>query len=77
MAICPHCEKPITLKKGEQNQVCRQTEGAIKKEIMYSCPHCEKVIGFGFFIGGLLPGLLQIIGKAVTGPAQRELDASK
>jgi hypothetical protein len=26
----------------------------VKKEIMYSCPHCDAVLGFGFFIGGLL-----------------------
>jgi primosomal protein N' len=56
MAKCPHCEKAITLKKGKENQICRQTEGTLKKEIMYSCPYCDKVIGFGFFIGGLLTG---------------------
>ena len=56
MAKCPYCEKTVTLKKGEQNQVRREIEGAIKKEVMYSCPHCEKVIGVGFFIGGWLTG---------------------
>ena len=28
--------------------------GVIKKEIMYSCPHCDSILGFGFFLGGLL-----------------------
>jgi hypothetical protein len=28
----------------------------VKKEVMYSCPHCDAVLGFGFFIGGLLTG---------------------
>ncbi len=56
MAKCPHCEETVTLKKGESNQICRQTEGSAKKEVMYSCPHCEKVIGFAFFLGGILTG---------------------
>jgi primosomal protein N' len=56
MAICPHCEKPVTLTKGELHQVCRQTEGTAKKEVMYSCPHCDKVMGFAFFLGGMLTG---------------------
>jgi hypothetical protein len=37
-------------------EVNRETEGFIKKEIMYSCPHCDSILGFGFFIGGLLTG---------------------
>ena len=32
----------------------REVSGLIKKEIMYSCPHCDSILGFGFFIGGLL-----------------------
>ena len=56
MAKCPYCEKPVTLKKGEQNQICRQTEGTVKKEVMYSCPHCNKILGFAFFRGGVLTG---------------------
>lgn len=56
MAKCPHCEKPVTLTRSDPNEVIRQAEGMVKKEIMYSCPHCEKVIGFGFFMGGLLTG---------------------
>ena len=58
MAKCPHCEKTVALKKGEQNQVCRQTEGTAKKEVMYSCPHCNKISGFAFFLGGVLTGRL-------------------
>ena len=53
---CPHCEKTVTLTKGEPNQIYRETEGVAKKEVMYSCPHCEKVIGFAFFLGGVLTG---------------------
>ena len=56
MAKCPHCEKPVTLKKGEQNQVQRDVVGSFKKETMYACPHCEKVLGFAFYIGGLVTG---------------------
>jgi len=56
MAKCPHCEKTVTLKRSDPNEVVRQSEGKLKKEVMYSCPHCEKVIGFGFFMGGLLTG---------------------
>ncbi|MHC4881869.1 MAG: hypothetical protein ACYTFX_09540 [Planctomycetota bacterium] len=56
MAKCPHCEKSVTLKKGEQNQVQRDVVGSLKKETMYSCPHCDKVLGFAHYIGGLLTG---------------------
>jgi len=28
----------------------------VKKEIMYSCPHCDCVLGFSFFLGGVLTG---------------------
>lgn len=32
----------------------REVSGLVKKEIMYSCPHCDSILGFGFFLGGLL-----------------------
>ena len=56
MAKCPHCEKTVTLKKGEENQVHRDVVGSLKKETMYACPHCDKVLGFAFFFGGFLTG---------------------
>ncbi len=59
MAKCPHCEKEVTLgasRKEENNEVQRETEGMIKKEVMYSCPHCDCVLGFAFFLGGLITG---------------------
>jgi hypothetical protein len=40
----------------EADEVHKDVVGVVKKEIMYSCPHCECVLGFGFFIGGLLTG---------------------
>ena len=51
MATCPHCEKRVTLKDGDSNQVHCEVAG-----MMYSCPHCEKVLGFAFFMGGFLTG---------------------
>jgi endogenous inhibitor of DNA gyrase (YacG/DUF329 family) len=59
MAKCPYCDKPVSLVADgpdRENAVRKETDGAIKKEIMYSCPHCERVLGFGFFPGGLLTG---------------------
>ena len=56
MAKCPHCEKPVTLKEGNSNQVRCEVIGKVKKETMYSCPHCDKVLGFAYFLGGLLTG---------------------
>jgi uncharacterized protein with PIN domain len=59
MAICPYCEKPVSLQANgseKKNEVCKEIKGAIKKEVMYSCPHCGKVLGFGFFFGGLATG---------------------
>ena len=59
MAKCPYCEKPVTLKRNgadRKNEVSKETRGTIKKEVMYSCPHCEKVLGFGFFFGGIATG---------------------
>jgi len=51
MAKCPHCEQHVDL-----DNVQREVEGSIKKEILYSCPYCQKVLGCGFFFGGLLTG---------------------
>ncbi len=45
MAICPHCQKTVTLKDSE-NEVKKEVKGSAKKEVMYSCPHCNKVLGF-------------------------------
>jgi hypothetical protein len=62
MAKCPHCQQPVTLERTKRevgsapDDVHKDVVGAIKKEIMYSCPHCDAVLGFGFFIGGLLTG---------------------
>jgi hypothetical protein len=59
MAKCPHCEKSVSLAVGgseKKNEVCKEVKGTIKKEIMYSCPHCDKVLGFGWFFGGLVTG---------------------
>lgn len=51
MAKCPYCEKDISLEN-----VGKEVEGTIKKEVMYFCPHCKTVLGFSFFIGGALTG---------------------
>lgn len=61
MAKCPFCEKDVVLDRGQsesglEKEVRRETKGAIKKEVMYSCPHCDRVLGFGFFFGGILTG---------------------
>lgn len=56
MAKCPHCEKPVTLEEDDTNQVRCEVVGTIKKETMYFCPHCDKVLGFAYFLGGLLTG---------------------
>ena len=62
MAKCPYCKQSITLEKTKREsaesveEVHKEVTGMIKKEIMYSCPHCESVLGFGFFMGGLLTG---------------------
>ncbi len=55
MAICPYCQKTVTLKDSE-NEVKKEVKGSAKKEVMYSCPHCNKVLGFAFFLGGVLTG---------------------
>ena len=59
MAKCPYCEKHVVLKASgseNENEVRKETKGTIKKEVMYSCPHCDKVLGFGFFLGGMITG---------------------
>ena len=62
MAKCPHCGNKVTLEGAHReagdlpDEIHKEVVGAIKKEIMYSCPHCDSVLGFGFFIGGLLTG---------------------
>lgn len=60
MAKCPHCSKLVTLSEktgsAESRPVRKEVFGKVKKEVMYSCPHCDAVLGFGFFMGGLLTG---------------------
>jgi hypothetical protein len=59
MAKCPYCELPVALEShgpDKLNEVRKEVDGIVKKEIMYSCPHCDRVLGFSFFVGGLLTG---------------------
>ena len=64
MAKCPYCKQVVTLDKTKRESaeisfpeaVAKEVSGSIKKEIMYSCPNCDSVLGFGFFLGGLLTG---------------------
>ncbi len=59
MAKCPYCKQELTLEKTHRETaetVHKEVEGVIKKEIMYSCPECDSILGFGFFIGGILTG---------------------
>jgi len=59
MAKCPHCDKEVSLEatnKDESSEVHKESEGIVKKEVMYSCPHCDRVLGFAFFLGGLWTG---------------------
>jgi len=59
MAKCPYCEKEVTLgstRRDEKNEVQKDVEGFMKKEVMYSCPHCDRILGFSFFFGGLATG---------------------
>jgi predicted nucleic acid binding AN1-type Zn finger protein len=62
MAKCPYCKQVVTLEKTKREsadfneEVHKEVSDVVKKEIMYSCPHCESVLGFGFFMGGLLTG---------------------
>ncbi len=57
MAKCPHCKEEVTLdstRKDSADEVQKDVEGMVKKEVMYSCPHCDCVLGFAFFLGGML-----------------------
>ena len=57
MAKCPHCSQRVTLdsaSRDSKDEVQKDVEGTVKKEIMYSCPHCDSVLGFAYFLGGLL-----------------------
>jgi len=62
VAKCPYCKQSVTLEKTRRDsmdhheEVQKDVAGVVKKEIMYSCPHCESILGFGFFLGGLLTG---------------------
>ena len=61
MAKCPHCKKPVTLNEKaaaspDSRPVRKEVVGTVKKEVMYSCPHCDCVLGFSFFLGGVLTG---------------------
>ena len=59
MAKCPYCENEVTLNSDgydRKNTVNRELKGTLKKEVMYSCPHCDRILGFGYFFGGLLTG---------------------
>jgi hypothetical protein len=62
MPKCPYCKQSLALEHTKRDtmtpteEVHREVEGFVKKEVMYSCPHCDSILGFGFFIGGLLTG---------------------
>ncbi len=59
MATCPYCGKPVSLKANgpdKKNEIGKEVQGTLKKEVMYSCPHCDKVLGFSFFFGGVVTG---------------------
>ena len=59
MPRCPYCQNEVTIKstkRDESDEVHKEVDGVIKKEIMYSCPHCDSVLGFAFFMGGLFTG---------------------
>lgn len=60
MAKCPHCGKQVTLdttkKEKGVDEVRRDVEGLIKKEVMYSCQNCDRVLGFAFYFGGVATG---------------------
>jgi len=62
MAKCPYCKQVLSLEKTRREsaelteEVHKDISGVVKKEIMYSCPHCDSILGFGFFMGGLLSG---------------------
>ena len=62
MAKCPQCKQMVTLERTNRevadasDAVHKDVVGLIKKEVMYSCPHCDSILGFGFYVGGLLTG---------------------
>jgi uncharacterized protein with PIN domain len=59
MPICPYCNNSVTLesaKKDHHDEVHKEVDGLMKKEVMYSCPHCDKILGFAFFFGGIATG---------------------
>lgn len=60
MAKCPYCDKDVTLgstmKEEVRDEIQKDVEGIVKKEVMYSCPHCDRVLGFAFFLGGFATG---------------------
>jgi predicted nucleic acid-binding Zn-ribbon protein len=59
MGKCPHCEKIVVLNEARsenEREIRREIKGTLKKEVMYSCPYCERILGLGFFFGGLLTG---------------------
>jgi len=61
MAKCPYCKQPLVLSAKARDAanakvVRKEVTGSIKKEVMYVCPHCDCVLGFAFFMGGLLTG---------------------
>lgn len=62
MAKCPYCKQSLTLEQSKRDlmthpeEVHKDVVGVVKKEIMYSCPHCDSILGFGFFLGGMLTG---------------------
>jgi predicted RNA-binding Zn-ribbon protein involved in translation (DUF1610 family) len=62
MAKCPQCKETVTLERTHKevanasDDVHKDVIGLVKKEVMYSCPHCDSVLGFGFYLGGLLTG---------------------
>jgi len=62
MPKCPYCKQEVHLgttkreSAAHPEDVHKDVAGVVKKEIMYSCPHCDSILGFGFFLGGLLTG---------------------
>ena len=54
MPLCPHCSQQVTpdsATKDSHDEIHKEIEGFIKKEVMYSCPHCDKILGFAYFLG--------------------------
>lgn len=59
MPLCPHCGQKVTLESTNQDkreELHKEIDGLVKKEVMYSCPYCDKVLGFAFFFGGFATG---------------------